>query len=188
MVHGILKQHGGWITFDSELGHGTQFQMYLPLAQDSSALPPARFTAPAACNVNTPPPVRANSSTVLLVDDEEMIRVLGRTILETNGYRVLEAQDGQEAVETFAVKGDEIDLVILDVTMPRLSGRDAFGRIQTCKPGTRVLFSSGYSSEDLSGIEGSLGMLTKPYRPKDLLGAVHRALSNLPIAVPTNEA
>jgi PAS domain S-box-containing protein len=188
MVHGILKQHGGWVTFDSELGRGTRFQMYLPLAQDPASLPLARYGASAACNVSTPPPVRANSSTVLLVDDEEMIRVLGRTILETNGYRVLEAQDGQEAVETFAAKGDEIDLVILDVTMPRLSGRDAFGRIQTCKPGARVLFSSGYSTEDLSEVEGSLGMLTKPYRPKDLLGAVHRALRNLPIAIPTSEA
>ncbi len=188
MVHGILKQHGGWVTFESELGRGTQFQMYLPLAHDPASPSPSRFVAPAACNVNTPPPVKTDSSTVLLVDDEEMIRVLGRTILETNGYRVLEAHDGQEAVETIDAMGDEIDVVILDMTMPRLSGRDAFGQIVTRKPGARVVFSSGFSTEDLSGVEGSLGMLTKPYRPKDLLGAVYRALRNLPIAVPSNEA
>ncbi len=188
MVHGILKQHGGWVMFESELGRGTEFQMFVPLAQDPAAPAPSRFIAPAACNVNTPPPLSTESSTVLLVDDEEMIRVLGRTILETNGYRVLEAHDGQEAVETFAAKGDEIDLVIMDVTMPRLSGRDAFGQIVTRKPGARVLFSSGYSTEDLSDVEGSLGMLTKPYRPKDLLGAVHRALRNLPVVVPSSEA
>jgi PAS domain S-box-containing protein len=188
MVHGILKQHGGWVTFESELGRGTQFHMYLPLLEDPAALPPSRFGGSATCDTDTPAPQPAKTSTVLLVDDEEMIRVLGRTILETNGYRVLEATDGMEAVETFAAHDHAIDLVILDVTMPRLSGRDAIGQILARKPGARVLFSSGYSTEDLSEIEGSIGMLTKPYRPKDLLGAVHRALRNLPVAVTTSEA
>ena len=188
MVHGILKQHGGWVTFETELGRGTQFQLYLPLQKDSAAVSPSRFGTTPGCDASTPPPVQANSSTVLLVDDEEMIRVLGRTILETNGYRVLEATDGQEAVETFAARGDEIDLVILDVTMPRLSGRDAFDQIVALRSSARVLFSSGYSAEDLSEIEGTLGMLTKPYRPKDLLGAVHRAMRNIPMTAPSNES
>ena len=188
MVHGILKQHGGWVTFETELGRGTQFQLYLPLLRDPSAVPPSRFGGTPGCDASTPPPVIANSSTVLLVDDEEMIRVLGRTILEANGYRVLEATDGLEAVETFAARRDEIDLVILDVTMPRLSGRDAFGQILAMKPTARVLFSSGYSSEDLSEIEGTLGMLSKPYRPRDLLGAVHRAMRNIPMTAPSNES
>lgn len=187
MVHGILKQHGGWVSFDSELGRGTQFQLYLPLMQDPASLPPSRLGTTPSCDMNTPPPVKTNSATVLLVDDEEMIRVLGRTILETNGFRVLEAADGQQAVEQFSDKSSEIDLVILDVTMPRLSGRDAFGQIISMKPTARVLFSSGYSTEDLSDIEGSLGMLNKPYRPNDLLNAVDRALRNIPVSSGVNE-
>jgi CheY-like chemotaxis protein len=113
---------------------------------------------------------------VLLVDDELMIRTLARTILEQAGHTVIEAEDGAEAVEVFAREHGRIDLVILDLTMPRLSGRDAFDRMVALDPSARVLFSSGYSGDDLSAADGAKGLLSKPYRPADLLAAVRRAL------------
>jgi CheY-like chemotaxis protein len=111
------------------------------------------------------------------VDDEAMIRELGRTVLTRGGFRVLTAEDGAEAVEVFERLRDDIDLVILDVTMPRMSGRDAFRRMAEIDPGARIMFSTGYSADDLAEVEGAAGLLTKPYRPQELLAAVRLALA-----------
>ena len=118
------------------------------------------------------------AGTILWVDDEAMIRQLARVVLEAAGYTVLEAEDGAEAVDVFRRERERIDLVILDLTMPRLSGRDAFRQIQGIDPAARVLFSSGYSADDLSEVEGARGLLSKPYRPPDLLAAVRRAVAD----------
>jgi CheY-like chemotaxis protein len=115
--------------------------------------------------------------TVLVVDDEPMIRDLARAVLETGGYRVLEAHDGEEAVEVFRDQAAAIDLVVLDLTMPRMSGRDTFRALVDIQPSARVMFSSGYSADDLSDTTGVIGMLPKPYRPTELLSAVGRALA-----------
>jgi CheY-like chemotaxis protein len=112
------------------------------------------------------------------VDDETMIRQLGRAVLESAGYTVLEAEDGAIAMEIFREQHAQIDLVILDLTMPRLSGRDVFRQIQTIDPAARVLFSSGYSADDLSELDGAKGLLSKPYRPPDLLMAVCQAIAD----------
>jgi CheY-like chemotaxis protein len=98
--------------------------------------------------------------------------------LETAGYAVIEAEDGAEAVEVFRREHERIDLVLLDLTMPRLSGRDAFRAIREIDPGARVLFSSGYSADNLSEVDGAKGLLSKPYRPPDLLAAVRRAVAD----------
>jgi CheY-like chemotaxis protein len=127
--------------------------------------------------------VPAAGRTVLLVDDEDMIRCLARSVLEAAGFEVLEAQDGADAVELFRREYHRIDLVILDLTMPRLSGRDAFRSMAAIDPDARVMFSSGYSADDLSDVTGAVGLLAKPYRPQELVGAVRRALATRP-AVP----
>ena len=119
----------------------------------------------------------AEGRTILLVDDEPMIRHLGRTVLERAGYRVLTAEDGTDAVEVFARERDKISLVILDAIMPRMSGPDAFRHMTALDPAARVLFSTGYSPENLSGVEGAVGLLAKPYRPEGLLAAVRDALN-----------
>jgi CheY-like chemotaxis protein len=188
MVHGIVRQHHGWLVCDSVPGRGTRFDVYLPAAgsrHDGSIgvrrvaterrLPPDPVT---------PPPGGAASYTILLVDDEELIRELARSVLESAGYRVLEAGDGADAVELFRREHAQIDLVILDLMMPRVSGRDAFHAMTAIAPGVRVLFSSGYSTDDLSDVTGALGMLAKPYRPNELLGAAHEALASRPISRP----
>jgi DNA-binding response OmpR family regulator len=112
-----------------------------------------------------------------LVDDEAMIRDIGRAALTSAGYEVLLAEDGAEAVEVFQREHERIDLVILDVMMPRLSGRDAFRQMTAIVPNIRVLFSTGYSSEELTELDGAVGLLTKPYRPQELLAAVEAALA-----------
>ena len=185
-MQGILKQHRGWVTFESTIGVGTQFDLYLPVAPQEAEMTASGPTRLPGIE-QTPPPVAttdmhnfdgAQPRTILLVDDESMIRLLGRTILEQKGYEVLEAVDGADAVDLYSRERSRIDLVILDMTMPRMSGRDAFQQITTVDPNARVIFSSGYTVDDLSEIDGAMGILSKPYRPNDLLAAVRQALQN----------
>jgi PAS domain S-box-containing protein len=183
MVQGIVKQHHGWVDLATTPGAGTRIDLYLPVAPTAA---PARADTPPpraipADLLDTPSP--PGGRTILLVDDEPMIRHLGRVVLERAGYAVLTAEDGLDAVEVFAREHDRIALVVLDATMPRLSGPDAFRRMTELDPAARVLFSTGYSAEDLSGVEGSLGLLTKPYRPEGLLTAVRDALAAAPTPV-----
>jgi CheY-like chemotaxis protein len=107
-----------------------------------------------------------------------MIRSVGRAILERFGYQVLVAEDGLEAVELYQREQGKIDLVILDLTMPRLSGHDAFRRLVEINPRIRALFASGYSAEHVSKDthERILGFVGKPYRPDDLAQMVRTAL------------
>ncbi len=167
MVFGIVQQHGGWVECDSEPGRGTCFDVYLPRTAGAAEAP-----APAAA------PAPRGSETVLLVDDEDMIRRVGSTILGRYGYKVLLAEDGEHALEVYREHGAHIDLVIMDQMMPRLSGRDAFRRLLAVNPRARVLFSSGYSGEHLSDDDRrrSAGFINKPYRPEDLARTVRAAL------------
>jgi PAS domain S-box-containing protein len=170
MVFGIVQQHRGWVECASEVGRGTCFDVYLPRV-------PAAAEAPAAA----PAPPAAGRETVLLVDDEEMIRKLGGAILRRYGYEVLLAEDGQRAVEVYRDQHARIDLVILDLTMPRLSGRDAFRRLLEVNPAVRVLFASGYSAEQLTDADQrkALGFVNKPYRPEELARVVRTVLDRV---------
>jgi PAS domain S-box-containing protein len=196
MVHGIVKQHHGWVECVTAPGSGTRIDLYLPPAEP--AAPAAKVTPRAAPggdpgplsslspwpagrgpspSTDTPPPTGGlTDRTILLVDDEAMIRALGRAVLERSGFRVLTAEDGAEAVEVFDREREHVDLVIMDVTMPRMSGRDAYRELVRLDPDARVLFSTGYSAEELAELDGAVGLLNKPYRPEELLAAVHGAL------------
>jgi two-component system cell cycle sensor histidine kinase/response regulator CckA len=173
MVFGIVKQHQGWIECSSTPGRGTTFDVYLPRCSGER---------PAVVSFPTTPPLRPNGKeTILLVDDEDMIRNLCRLFLEQAGYQVILAEDGQKAVELFRREHSRIDLVILDLSMPRLSGRDTLGRLVRIDPSVRVLVSSGYAAEekDTSDIEGVLGFIPKPYRRIDLLTKVRTTLDGV---------
>jgi DNA-binding response OmpR family regulator len=122
------------------------------------------------------PPRPSSGPAVLFVDDEPMIRELGRAVLEQAGFRVLTADDGDTGVEAFAAHRAGIGLVVLDVTMPRLTGAEAFRRIRMIDPAARVIFSTGFAAEDISSLPGALGVLPKPYRPAELLAAVRAAI------------
>ncbi len=178
MVHGIMTQHRGWVEVRSESGRGTRFDLYLPRSTDRIARrQPASHRSAADDRRDTPPPAAMRRNTILLVDDEAMIRDIGRVVLESAGFDVLEAEDGEAALDLFRGRWREIDLVVLDLTMPKMSGQDTFHGMADIHPHVRILFSSGYSAENLEGTEGAVGLLPKPYRPQILLDTVRRALS-----------
>ena len=175
MVHGIMTQHRGWVEVHSESGRGTRFDLYLPRSAERSARTQLPSHRPAVdARSDTPLPQR---KTILLVDDESMIRDIGRVVLESAGFAVIEAEDGEAALDLFRERWREIDLVLLDLTMPKMSGQDTFRGMAGIHPQVRILFSSGYSAENLVGTEGAFGLLPKPYRPQILLDTVRRALS-----------
>jgi PAS domain S-box-containing protein len=177
MVFGIVQQHQGWVDCLSQVGKGTCFEVYLPRLTT---------TAPAPEPSHDDNGVRGGHETILLVDDEAVVGRLGQTILERHGYRVLLAADGQQALEVYRRHQADIQLVILDLAMPRLSGPDTLRALRQLKPDVAVLISSGYSSdEDLRSVEreGVLGFVAKPYRPADLARRVRAALDGL-AAVP----
>jgi PAS domain S-box-containing protein len=163
-----VQRHGGWVDCVSDPRRGTRLDLLLPRARPDA--PPQ----PAAVAVKE----RQYVPTVLFVDDEPLVRDLGRTVLERNGYRVLLAEDGAEALEVYRKDRHRIDLVILDLTMPALSGDDTFRRLVQLDEQVRVLFCSGYPADHVKslGREQVVGFLSKPYRNEELLRAVEAAL------------
>jgi two-component system cell cycle sensor histidine kinase/response regulator CckA len=171
LVYRIVEQHRGWIECSGELGQGACFDIYLPRYTDAPVLQADRAA----------PQVKRNqTTTILLADDEPLLRELGRTILEGQGYQVLLAEDGREALDIFQRERYQIDLVILDLAMPRLSGADACRQLLEIDPGVRILFSSAYAAAEApSGDDRILGFIRKPYRRDDLTSAVQAALEQV---------
>jgi PAS domain S-box-containing protein len=170
-VYGIVKQHEGFIQVRSEGGNGTCFHIHLPATASEAAetreAPPSE-TAPGG-----------GGETILLAEDDQMVRKLATRILERAGYRVRTARDGDEALERFRRHRAEIDLAILDVVMPRRSGRAVYDEIHAQRPELPVLFASGYSDHILEAdgvIPGPCEVLPKPFRSETLLERVHGLL------------
>lgn len=172
-VFSIVKQHRGWIVCDSEIGRGTTFDIFLPRVEA------------AAAPTETPPPSSTEAKvTILVVDDEAMIRQLTKTILTRAGYEVLVAENGVVALELFRAQPDRIALVILDAVMPRLSGRETLSELARIYPSVKVLFSSGFSTEQLTLHEFPQvrGFLPKPYRTEQLVQKVVEILGQTHLA------
>ena len=169
MVYGIVKQHGGHIICSSEVGRGTRFEVYLPAISaklQDEADPAGEMLA-------------FGAETVLLVDDEAFVRDLGQRILSKAGYTVLTAANGMEALDLYVKKQDEIALVVLDLIMPAMGGRECLGKLVRVDPQVRVLVASGYSAEATITdclAAGAKGFVTKPFQMKDLLKQVRRVL------------
>ncbi len=165
---GIVRGHRAGIRVESTPGEGTTFILLFPASQ-FVAVP----TAPEA------EPRQALSGTILVVDDEGIIRDLARNALEQSGFRVLEARDGLEAVERFTELGQQVDLILLDMTMPRMGGAETFRRIRELSPKVKVLLTSGYtqkeSLESLADLPPD-GFLQKPFRVRELVGRIRDLL------------
>jgi CheY-like chemotaxis protein len=121
--------------------------------------------------------------TILVVDDEEFIRNLATDILHELGYKVLHAANGQEAIDVYTLRKDEIDLVILDLIMPKMGGAEAFQKLKGIDPGVQVLISSGYGLEEKTGEmineEGIVGFIQKPYHIIDIAEVLKHVLSSI---------
>jgi len=169
-VLGIMRGHHGAIRVYSELGRGTTFKLLLP-ASDSLATR-LDSKAPVA-------PAYHASGKILLADDEETIRNLGRRMLQRAGFDVVVAADGREAIEKFAAEKDNIALVVLDLTMPHFDGEACYREMRQIKPGVKVILSSGYNEQDIvvrfAG-KGLAGFVQKPYTTEELLTKIRHAL------------
>jgi PAS domain S-box-containing protein len=179
MVYGIVRGHGGDIHVNSAPGKGATFVLSFP----ACAGPAEELSAPAA---HAP----GGHETILVVDDEDGVRSVLTRILERAGYSVIQAEDGLRGVEIFRERAVAIDLVVLDMAMPRMSGAEAYDRFMEIDPGTRILISSGYSEEGRAAeilARGARGFLKKPYGNETVLAMVRATLdqAGTPRAMPT---
>jgi CheY-like chemotaxis protein len=213
-VYGIVEQSGGSVTVETELGRGTTFRIYLPQVEVSAPAappaarpaPPAARPAPAAAPAPAariqPEPVRAAATplepaivsevvpqrveTVLLVEDALRVRAVVREILEMNGYNVLEARHGVEALEINERHQGPIHLMVTDVVMPQMSGRELAQRLQPLRPDMKVLYMSGYTDDAIvrHGVLGAgMAFLSKPFTPDALALKVREVLDTPPRSV-----
>ncbi|MBI3610207.1 MAG: PAS domain S-box protein [Nitrospirae bacterium] len=169
-VYGIVKQHEGWIEMSSTKEVGTTFKLYLSRTDRPAVTISPNVAGEGAAN---------GTETILFVDDEASIRRLGQTILEHHGYTVLLAKNGEEAIEIFRREHERIKLVVLDLTMPRMSGREVLKRLRQFDPKIRVLISTGHymtgNANELQSL-GAVEFAPKPYRPDDLARRVRKFL------------
>jgi PAS domain S-box-containing protein len=174
-VLGIVRAHRGALKVTSAPGQGASFTVYFPAITKHDETPGDAAVSPASVDAWT------GAGTILLVDDEEAIRTLGKEVLEAMGFSVLTAEDGQEAVDLYREHGDDIALVILDLTMPRLNGEEALHHLRAIDPGVRVILSSGYSEQDIAerfAGKDLAGFVTKPYTLATLQTSLRHVLEN----------
>jgi CheY-like chemotaxis protein len=171
-IHGIVKQHEGWVEVASEVGRGSAFKIYFPVCDAA----PAAIVKPAQARLPDP----GHGETVLVVEDEISVRDLACAALERRGYRVLKAADGREALAVWENSSEPVELLLTDMVMPRgMSGGELARELQGRNPQLKVIYTSGYSPEivgDHSLLGEQINFLPKPYDLQGLLNAVRLCL------------
>ncbi|HEY6010760.1 MAG TPA: ATP-binding protein, partial [Nitrospirota bacterium] len=167
-AYGIVKQHRGSIDVESAPGNGSSFHLLFPLISE-----PAAVSAAQTADVLT-----GGTETILVAEDDDIIRSLTRSVLKEFGYTVIEAKDGEDAVRLYQENRERIGLLLFDVIMPRKNGKAAFDEIRKTSD-VKVLFISGYSADIISSegiLEKGLSFISKPVSPKELLQKVREVL------------
>jgi two-component system, cell cycle sensor histidine kinase and response regulator CckA len=172
IVYGVVKQHNGFVNVYSEPESGTTFRVYLPHVS-------AEIRVDEVENALDFSPM--GDETVLVAEDDTLIRELVESILRKSGYRVISAFDGMDAIEKFKANLEKVDIIIMDMVMPKMSGREAYGEIRKLRPDVKLLFISGYSP-DLLHSRGFLDtgeeVLIKPFPPQELVRKVRAMLDS----------
>jgi len=168
-VYGIVKQSGGYVIVQSEPGRGSSFHIYLPQAEGVAE----RHSAPAIDAATS------GTETILLVEDEESVRQLVRDTLTARGYRIIEADGGESGLAAAEKNSAKIDLVITDVVMPGIGGRELVKQLIRTRPGIKVLYLSGYTEDAIvseGSIESGTAFLQKPFSLQNLSRKVREVL------------
>lgn len=170
IAYGIIKQHNGYIKVYSEPGRGTTFKIWLPIIQDIAGKKP---------DVEALLSPEGGTETVLMAEDDASLRKLTRIVLEAFGYSVITAEDGEDAIAKFIENRERIDLVMLDMIMPKKSGKEAYEEIRKISPDIKALFVSGYTMDTIKSHEltgSGFDFINKPVSSKDLLRKVREIL------------
>ena len=169
-VHGIIRQSGGWVEVSSEVGVGTSFEVYLPRLDGCSLPEESRI------GVVT----ERGNETILLVEDQQSVRSFTRAALKASGYHVIEAPNGDEAISVAERYAGEIHLLLTDVVMPGISGKESSERLKKLRPNLKVLFMSGYTADVIAQrgvLDRSVAFLHKPFSPVELAVKVREVLA-----------
>ena len=170
MVYGLAEQHGGAVDVASEPGSGTTVSIYFPTADQR---------VQAATTSEPKPTVRRGTETILLVEDEDALRRVGRRVLEKFGHTVLLASNGEEALELYGEHRESIDMIFSDLVMPRMGGRKLYETLQDRFSGIKFLFATGYADKELKerdALDPSIPVLQKPWTVEELLQSVRGVL------------
>lgn len=171
IVYGIIKQHNGYINVYSELGKGTTFKIYLPIAEMQKTEDTQHENLKASV---------CSGGVILLGEDDKMVRNIIKSIFEEFKYRVIEASNGEEVLNKFNENKDIVDLLVLDLIMPKKNGKEVFDEIKKIKPGVKVIFASGYTTDLINkdeALKEGYSFIPKPIAPDELLKLAEKILA-----------